>query len=293
MKSSLFIASIVLFMSMQSMALAQSIGDYLIQQDIGTYKLDKPEKHLPGEPPSGGPRTYDKIGASGTNHFPNHVDKNYVVMYLGGEANASPTVLITHHYDSSDSLKWLRHEIDSNFRDYYGIPSVSYTPRQISGQTILVNSVGGRNYRWLSGNKLITIYYRGSLKTIPEPIEVVQAYLAKHPSSIVTVNLAQLRSVENKTTWIKDEMDRRLWLCGKWFYHLQLGKVEQREVFEQNVKSMNVFLDYREKYYGVKAADEKNLLAGYLNTNNGTGIKAKLDEYKKWWAVNKEKAISL
>jgi hypothetical protein len=43
----------------------------------------------------------------------------------------------------------------------------------------------------------------------------------------------------------------------------------------------------------MKAADEKNLLAAYLNTNNGTGIKAKLDEYKKWWVVNKEKAISL
>jgi hypothetical protein len=56
---------------------------------------------------------------------------------------------------------------------------------------------------------------------------------------------------------------------------------------------MTVFLDYREKYYEVKAADEKNLLAGYLNTNNGTGIKVKLAEYKNWWAVNKSKAISL
>jgi hypothetical protein len=50
---------------------------------------------------------------------------------------------------------------------------------------------------------------------------------------------------------------------------------------------------YDGKYYGMKAADEKNLLAGYLNTNNGTGIKAKLDEYKKWWVVNKDKAINL
>ncbi len=56
---------------------------------------------------------------------------------------------------------------------------------------------------------------------------------------------------------------------------------------------MNVFLDYREKYYGIKAVDEKSLLAGYLTANNGTAIKAKLTEYKNWWVVNKEKAISL
>jgi len=59
------------------------------------------------------------------------------------------------------------------------------------------------------------------------------------------------------------------------------------------LKSMNVFLDYREKYYGIKAVDEKSLLAGYLTANNGTAIKAKLTEYKNWWVVNKEKAISL
>jgi len=93
--------------------------------------------------------------------------------------------------------------------------------------------------------------------------------------------------------WIKDEMDRRLWLCDKWFMQLQLRKVDEKQVYQESVKSMNIFLDYREKYYGMKAADEKNLLAGYLNTNNGTGIKAKLKEYKDWWVVNKDKAINL
>ncbi|HWR58349.1 MAG TPA: hypothetical protein VN328_05625 [Thermodesulfovibrionales bacterium] len=56
---------------------------------------------------------------------------------------------------------------------------------------------------------------------------------------------------------------------------------------------MEVFLNYREKYYGLKAADEKNLLAGYLNSNNGTGIQAKLTEYKTWWLTNKGKVINL
>jgi hypothetical protein len=56
---------------------------------------------------------------------------------------------------------------------------------------------------------------------------------------------------------------------------------------------MNIFLNYREKYYGIQAMDDKDVLAGYLRANNGTAIKAKLAEYKNWWSVNKEKAINL
>lgn len=56
---------------------------------------------------------------------------------------------------------------------------------------------------------------------------------------------------------------------------------------------MNVFLDYREKYFGIKAADEKNLLASYLSTNNGTGIKTKLAEYESWWTAHKGDTITL
>jgi hypothetical protein len=44
---------------------------------------------------------------------------------------------------------------------------------------------------------------------------------------------------------------------------------------------------------GMAAATEKNLLAGYLSTNNGTGIRSKLAEYKTWWQANKTVAISL
>ncbi len=129
--------------------------------------------------------------------------------------------------------------------------------------------------------------------TKPEPLEIVTAYLAKHPSSLTAMTSSDLRTTENKTKWIKDEMDRRLWLCDKWFMQLQLEKVSQSDTLQAAVKSMNVFLDYREKYYGVAAATDKNLLSGYLIANNGTAVKAKLTEYKNWWVVNKEKAISL
>lgn len=35
--------------------MAGDVADYLILQDIGPYRVDRPEKSLPGEPPSGGP----------------------------------------------------------------------------------------------------------------------------------------------------------------------------------------------------------------------------------------------
>ena len=270
------------------------VADHLLLQDIGLYRLDKPEKMFPGEPPMGGPRTYDSAGIiAGVGHFNlDHIDKTYEVMYLGGDANVSPTVQVTKH-SNSESDKWLLHEVDASLRNYYGMPGKSYMVRQINGNNIILYGAGGWSYRWISGNKIINIEYTDLEMTKPEPLEVVQAYLAKHPSTLPPLTAAIQRSAESKTKWIKDEMDRRLWLCDKWFMQLQLRKVEEKQVYQESVKSMNIFLDYREMYYGMKAADEKNLLAGYLNTNNGTGVKAKLKEYKDWWVVNKEKAINL
>jgi hypothetical protein len=271
---------------------AQTISDYLILQDIGSYKLDRPEKMLPGRPAMGGPETFDNPGIVGAaDHFSlDHTDKTYKVMYIGGNGIPSPTVFVTKH-SGSDSDKWLAHEIDIEFRNYYGIPG--YYIKTLNGSTVYVYGAGGRDYRWLSGNKVIMIEYHDSQLTKPEPLDIIQAYLTKHPSTLQAVTTKDVMSTANKTTWIKDEMDRRLWLCDKWFMQLQLKKADEKDVYLESVKSMYIFLDYREKYYSIKAADEKNLLASYLNTNNSTGIKAKLDEYKKWWVVNKEKVINL
>ncbi len=259
----------------------QNASDYLVCQDIGGFK---------------------KYGcACGTgagilvpaDHFgEDHNDISCTVIYHSMAQRMGIDVELTKH-SGSDSDKWLLHEIDREFRNYYGIPGKSYGSRQINGQTIIENLVAGGSYRWIGGTKVIVIEYHDSQMTKPEPNEVIQAYLTKHPSTMQAFTLADLRSNVNKTTWIKDEMDRRLWLCDKWFMQLQLRKTEEKQVYQETVKSMNIFLDYREKYYGQKAVDDKNLLASYLNTNNGTGIKAKHKEYKDWWVVNKEKAISL
>jgi hypothetical protein len=131
--------------------------------------------------------------------------------------------------------------------------------------------------------------YHDTGMTKPEPIEVVRAYLAKHPSTLSTMSAPELRSVSNEMRWIKDEMDRRLWLCDKWLLNPSIKRDGVRQVREEVLDSMNIFLNYRQKYFSIKAEDEKNLLAGYFTSNNAAGFKAKLAEYKDWWETNKEK----
>lgn len=116
----------------------------------------------------------------------------------------------------------------------------------------------------MSGSKVIVINYTDLEMKKPQPMEIVQAYLAMHRSTLLPMRLVELRSAENKTVWIQDEMDRRLWLCDKWFLQVQMGKVEMNGALRTIVKSLNVFLDYREKYYGMNAKDEKIGLTGYL-----------------------------
>ena len=283
MKKAIIIAVLVTISLMWSAkGYSQNPSDYLVCQDIGGFK---------------------KYGcACGTgagilvpaDHFgEDHNDVSCNVTYHSMAQRMGIDAEVTKHGDPTDAIKWLLHEVDKSFRTSLGIPGESYGPRQIDGQTILDFGAGGREYRWLSGNKVIRIEYTDLQMEKPEPVEVVKAYLAKHPSTLTAITLKQLRSTENKSTWIKDEMDRRLWLCDKWFMQLQLKKAEEKDVYREAVKSMIIFLNYREKYFSIKAADEKYLLESYLNTNNGTGIKTKLTEYRNWWTVNKDKTISL
>ncbi len=279
---------------------ADNAATYLIMNDISPYyrltqTIDAYTHKLKSIP---GYVIYNSPGVlAGADHFTlDHADMTYRTEYQSDELDIGMTVEVTQHA-GSDSDKWLLHEVEDSYRDgddadgRLGLLSgVGVKIREIGGNKFIYWGLGGGNYTWISGKKVVEIKYADLQRTKPEPLEVVQAYLQKHPSTIPSTLVLDKA---HDSQWIKNEMDRRLWLCDKWFYQLQLAKVQQSEVFQQAVKSMTIFLDYREKYYGEKAAKEKNLLAGYLNTNNGTGIKAKLKEYKDWWAANKEKGINL
>lgn len=286
----------IILILLVNVSYAQSTTDYLILQDVGDYMFKTQAKDfITGQTrtvPGYSMRIAPGILA-GADHFDvDHDDKTYETKYVNRTIGFGIEVQVTKH-TNSDSDKWLLHEVDAEFRNYYGIPDGSFIIKPIDGNIIFAFGSGGWDFRWLSGTKVIMIEYTDLQMSKPQPLDVVKAYLTKHPSTLPPMTLTQLRSADSKVKWIKDEMDRRLWLCDKWFMQLQLGKVQQNEVFQQAVKSMKIFLDYREKYFGLKAADEKNLLASYLNTNNGSSIKAKLTEYKNWWVVHKSDTISI
>ena len=280
MKKSLII--IILFLLCYPViTYSQTLKDYLILNDIGEYKY-RPK------------RTNEIYGNSGilisTGHFTlDHDDITYETRYVHPETILGVKVQVTQHA-GSDSDRWLLHEVERGFRrgDYEENMTAARF-RNINGNNVFYSGLGGGTYRWISNYIVVSIEYTDLYKQKPEPIEVVKAYLAKFPSTIPAVTIDQAHNEQ----WIKDEMERRLWLCDRWFYQLQLKKVELRKTLREAVDHMKVFLDYREKYYGISAKDEKNLLSSYLLQNNGTGIKNKLKEYKEWWSANKGKAITL
>jgi hypothetical protein len=270
---------LALTLTLPSNGMARNLANYMIMQDIGSYKFM-------GK--GGGGQGAGFLAPTG--HFSkDHTDESYDGSYIDRSAKIGVNVEVTKHA-GTDSDKWLQHEVEMALQKGRTLGAAYAAPnplKEINGNKIYF--IWG-HYKWISNNVVISVDFTDLTGTKPEPLEIVQAYLQKFPSTIST---SLVLDNKHKIQWIKDEMERRLWLCDKWFYQLQLGKVQQSQVFQESVESMNIFLDYREKYYGLKAADEKNLLAGYLNANNGTAIKAKLTEYKNWWTVNKDKAISL
>ena len=83
---------------------------------------------------------------------------------------------------------------------------------------------------------LSILTYTDLTGTKSEPLELVRAYLAKFPSTI-TLTDTELDRKPTMKNGSKDEMERRLWLCDKWFYELQLQKAEQKTVINEDSKA--------------------------------------------------------
>jgi hypothetical protein len=261
---------------------SQNASDALVCQDIGSFNALNCLC-----------RTGRGILVPADHFGEDHKDVDCDVTYYSKAERMTVTAEVTLYADSPVAIKWLLHEVDKDFRTYYGIPEPGYIIKNIDGKILYIFESKGRKYRWINGNKVIMIEYHDTGMTKPEPIEVVRAYLAKHPSTLSTTSTPELRRASNETQWIKDEMDRRLWIGDKWFLYPSLKKDGEKQVREETLDSMNIFLNFREKYFGVKAEDEKNVLTGYFTANNSAGFKAKLMEYKDWWAANRDKMIHL
>ena len=155
--------------------------------------------------------------------------------------------------------------------------------------TIYFMADWGGHYRWLNNNVVVDISYTDLYKQKPEPLEVVKAYLAKFPSTIPSMTIDNTHNI----LWIKDEIDRRLWLCDKWNLQFQAGKATQKDLIYNLVRSMKVFLNFRQKYFSVAAQADLDLLSGYQRNNDIASLQTKLSEYKGWWEKNKGKGITL
>ena len=275
---------------------ADDISKYLILNDIPPYERYTQEydpftgelKTIPGY-------WIDRNAGvlMGSDHFLwDHMDVTYKTEYQSDTIDTGMKVQVTQHA-GGDSDRWLLHEIDLEFRKFYGTPGDPYVMRVINGNTVIAYGSAGWVYRWLSNNVVVNIEYEDAQFNKPEPLEVVQAYLAKFPSTLPTITSAALRTADNEIKWIKDEIDRRLWLCDKWNLHYQAGKATQKDLIYNLVRSMKVFLNFRQKYFSVAAQADLDLLSGYQRNNDIASLQTKLSEYKGWWNSNKARAITL
>jgi hypothetical protein len=277
---------------------AQSVSDYLILQNIGSYKFSTQSvnpitdevKQIPGYTILKNPGVL-----TGTDHFRiDHKDTTYETDYESDVTDIGVEVQVTQH-TGGDSDRWLLHEIEDSYRDgdehaKLGLLIQATRLREINGNKIIGRR--GNGYTWVSNNFVIDVSYTDLKGNKPEPLEIVQAYLAKFPSSI-TITDATFKSNAYNVKWIKDEMDRRLWLCDKWNAQYQSGGVTQANLMVKLLENMDIFLKYREKYFKIAAEDESNLLDTYHENNDLVSIQNKLKEYKTWWSANKGKAITL
>ena len=267
-----------------TLCFSQELGNFIIQNDISAYKFrPKPTK-----------RIYNSGVLVGANHFNiDHSDITYETRYIMPEPIVGVEVQVTQHA-GGDSDRWLLHEVEDSFRDAdeetLGLLTDGVRMREINGNKII--SLRGNGYIWVTNNIVVNVSYRDLTGTKPEPLEVIQAYLAKFHSTFTTVP-DHYKSQAYNQKWIKDEMERRLWLCDKWNVQFLAGKVSQDDLLKELVTSMKVFLNYRQKYFNINATDDINSLSSYLSNKDSAPIQAKLSSYKTWWLANKTKAINL
>ncbi len=268
------------------------LSNCLVTNDIGIFTYKSQYSHLGSAPGVVGGADHFELDhndsiCSGT--YSKNVDVSGLSKKEKFKVMLSVDVEVTQHA-GADSDKWLLHEIEKGIRrGNYEENMTSSRFRNIDGNNIFYSGLGGGTYRWISNYKVINIEYTDLYKQKQEPLEVIKAYLGKFPSTIPALTIDKAHN----EAWIKDEMERRLWLCDKWSMQLQLGKVSQADMLQELVDHMTIFLNYRQKYFGVSATDEIAAINTYLFNHDGTSIKKKLTDYKTWWAKHKEKGIRL
>ena len=177
---------------------ATDLSNCLVNNDIGKYVYDTSSARIGNASGVVGNADHFKLDHtdsictaeySNINEVSGLQTRNEILAKL-----LSVDVQVTQH-TGGDSDRWLLHELDIEFRKFYGIPGDPYAMRVINGNTIITYGSAGWVYRWLSNNIVINIEYNDAQFNKPEPLEIVQAYLTKFPSTIPTITSADLRII--------------------------------------------------------------------------------------------------
>jgi membrane carboxypeptidase/penicillin-binding protein len=140
--------------------------------------------------------------------------------------------------------------------------------------------------------KELTVAYStlANLGTKPEPLEIVRAYLAKYPSSI-TMTDAELKSAAHTESWLRNEMERRVWLMEKWVGVGNADVLKQAEAERAILEHAEVFSKYMHKYLG----DSPNeMIKGFFLASrpfNWTRLTAEVGKLRAWWDANKSRPL--
>jgi len=275
-----------LLLSTGTVAHAFGISDYLILEDIGPYR-QTPEVEFMGKLVARKPACLqggDDISG---------IYNSCRISYAGGAGNLSITVEARVY----KSGQWILHDLEDAFRDhekFHALLDPNVRVRTINGKNLFVASVGGgKTYTWGSGkNVRIEIRYSTYSKNKPEPMDVVKAYLAKYPSTM-TLKESEFRSKAHSEQWLREEMNRHLWLAEQQFTLASAGISDINEVLKDIVDNLEMFLSYREHFYAVKASSNQEFLVERLDAEDAPAIKNLLNEYKTWWSENKTREFLL
>src|SRR5574340_645977 len=169
MKKLLLVAA---FLFVRAITAQAAVTDYLILEDIGTYKLFT---GISGRVFSGPPSKYSQsstggiLGAAG--HFADG-DVSYDASYTEASSKWPFVEVEVTQHAGADSDRWLLHEVEDSYRDgddsdgRLGLLSgAGVKIRDIGGKRFIYWGLGGGSYTWISNQKVIEIKYTDLQRT--------------------------------------------------------------------------------------------------------------------------------
>lgn len=224
--------------------------------------------------------------------------------------DAANQILVVANVQTVTDPTWLLHELEGAFRspDASGLDAGvtvvdSGSRRRLDGSLDLRNTTA-RQVAWLSGsNRIVSVRFelKGANRGNDVPTQIVDAYLALHPSSLPS---SVDDSQAHQATWIRDEMRRLLEYTQRNLGYAEVD-AESPEFWRREARRLlGRFAAYRERFYHVGSADEFERSADAAELRNlkpdrsaidavkqQAWLQAKLLEFQNWWAAHQNDPV--